>query len=105
VSRRTLFDGLVPKSRPSGSPASYFQLRGSATLQQTKINDVVAPGYSTEGTDGKREPRIPNELLMVEPAYLFRASEVSGRAFTTFTYVGERFQDYNNLSHLAPTSR
>jgi hypothetical protein len=82
------------------SPASYFQLRGSATLQQTKINDVVAPGYSTQGTDGKREPRIPNELLMVEPAYLFRAGEVSGRAFTTFTHVGERFQDYNNLSRL-----
>ncbi len=82
------------------SPVSYFNVHGDLTAQNTTLSNVVSPGFSAAGTEGKREPRVPNLLAALEPAYLFKYDNVEGRVFATFSYIGERFQDYNNLSRL-----
>jgi outer membrane receptor protein involved in Fe transport len=82
------------------SPMLHFDVHGDLTLQDTSVDNVIAPGYSTAGTNGKREPRVPNLLASIEPAYHFEYGSAQGRVFATFSYIGERFQDYNNLSRL-----
>ncbi len=82
------------------APISAFSIHADLTVQHTSVNNVQAPGYSTAGTEGKWIPRIPNVLAYVEPTYYFDLGTVKGRVFTTVSYVGERYQDYNNLSRI-----
>ncbi len=89
------------------APVRAFSIHADVTLQHsnvTNVQDIVnnapAAGISTAGADGKQEPRIPNALAYIEPTYYFDLGAVKGRVFTTVSYVGVRYQDYNNLSRI-----
>ncbi|MDO8654759.1 MAG: TonB-dependent receptor [Undibacterium sp.] len=86
-------------------PSRSFELSGSITLQDPKV--VAANPFnlvSASSIIGKKVPRTPDYMITLEPAYLFKYNQHSGRLYATYNAIGKRFQDLVNTSVLRPYS-
>jgi iron complex outermembrane receptor protein len=82
-------------------PVSFFELSGSFTLQDPKIDSVsTLTGLSAASADNKVISRTPKYVISLEPAYLFNIQGWRGRVFMDAYTVGRRYQDFSNLSVL-----
>jgi outer membrane receptor protein involved in Fe transport len=82
-------------------PARWFDLSGTVTLQDPKIDSVqTLTGPSAASQANGTVPRVPTDLISLEPAYLFNDGGWRGRVFADIYSVGKRFQDDSNLSVL-----
>ena len=82
-------------------PVSFFDLSGSFTLQNPKVDSVeTLTGLSAEGIDDGVISRTPKYVISLEPAYLFNIQGWRGRVFVDGYTVGRRYQDFSNLSIL-----
>ncbi len=82
-------------------PWSFFDLAGSFTLQDPKVDSVqTLTGLSAASAADKVISRTPRYVVSLEPAYLFRVLGWTGRAFADVYSVGKRYQDFSNLSVL-----
>jgi iron complex outermembrane recepter protein len=82
-------------------PVRYFDLSGSFTLQNPKIDSVeTLTGLSAASADDKIITRTPKYVVSLEPAYIFNIHGWRGRFFLDGYTVGKRYQDVSNLSVL-----
>ena len=82
-------------------PVSWFDLSGSFTLQQAKVDSVeTLTGLSAQSANDKIVSRTPAYVISLEPAYPFGIRGWRARAFLTAYAVGRRYQDFSNVSVL-----
>ncbi len=79
----------------------------TGTLQQPEYNDFifdeVDPGtgeVTTFNFDGNQIRRIPEVILAFRPVWRFDAGNMTGKAYMTVTYNGERYVDAANETEL-----
>jgi iron complex outermembrane receptor protein len=82
-------------------PVRFFDLSGTVTLQDPKIDAVqTLTGLSAASSVNDTIPRVPTYYISLEPAYIFKFGDWSGRAFADIATIGKRYQDVSNLSIL-----
>ena len=82
-------------------PVRFFDLSGSFTLQNPKIDSVeTLTGLSAASANDKIITRTPKYVVSLEPAYIFNIQGWHGRLFLDGYTVGKRYQDVSNLSVL-----
>ncbi len=82
-------------------PVSQFDLSGSFTIQNPRIDSVqTLTGLSAASAVNNELPRVPAYTISLEPAYLFALQSWRGRMFADLYTVSRRFQDDSDLSVL-----
>ena len=85
-------------------PVRFFDLSGTVTLQNPKIDAVqlvcVTTCVSAASAINNAIPRVPTYYISLEPAYIFNFGDWHGRAFADIATIGKRYQDVSNLSIL-----
>jgi iron complex outermembrane recepter protein len=82
-------------------PVRFFDLSGSFTLQNPKIDSVeTLTGLSAASVNSGIISRTPKYVVSLEPAYIFNIQGWRGRLFLDGYTVGKRYQDFSNLSIL-----
>lgn len=85
----------------NASPFPGFEINASGMLQNPKVSNVqTLTGLDAQSSSGGNIPRVPTYQLSVEPSYRFVVGSMQVRVFTNFFTIGDRYQDYSNLSRL-----
>jgi iron complex outermembrane recepter protein len=86
-------------------PWRGFEIAGSGTYLLAKYKDydlspALRPDGAPDNRNGKQVIRQPKTQFRVTPSYRFNGDWGSLKVFATYTHVGERFSDAQNLQFL-----